>query len=915
MYRRLSTFSRKWSIRSLSLLAGSGLLIVGLLLNLTSAAHAASPAFVQTKNTSVGSSKTASVALSSTTSGNLIAVYLDWNSTANVTITDNKGNTYTSAGSAVKFGSALNASSQVFYAKNIAGGATTVTATFAANTGIDLYVQEYSGLDKTNPLDKSTGTRGNSNAPNSGSVTTTNAQDLLFGAGATMSSSMTPGSGYTARSTALGNMIEDKNVTATGMYSATTGLGATAQWVMHIVAFKAASTADTTAPSVPAGLSASATSSTQINLTWSAATDNVGVTGYKVYRNGAQITTTTGTSYQDTTLTPSTAYTYTVSAYDAAGNNSAQSAPVTATTLAPPDTAAPSVPANVQAVATSSSQVSVSWDAATDNVGVASYKLYRNGNVIATVTNGTTYTDSNLTANTAYTYTVAAMDAAGNTSPQSTPVAVTTLSDTTAPSAPANLSASATSSTQINLTWSAATDDTGVAGYKVSRDGVEIATVTSETAYQDAALTPSTAYTYTVTAYDAAGNVSAPSQPATGTTQAPPDTTAPSAPTNLVATAASSSQINLSWSAATDDRGVTAYKVSRGGTEIATTPTTTYNDTGLSANTAYTYTVTAVDAAGNVSAASNSASATTNPAQQVLTNRPAQAAVVMYGDGGSTSRASTYAHPGGLAAAGRTNYSDQVFKDISAAGGTELIYLDPIINNSYGRYHDMLINASECGPAVPLWPGNPQANQYGYLNDFRVGGVLQSKLECVLEKMVSENPQMGGWFIDDTGSRSWFPNFNWSTWGSTNQQAYRNGAIAITQTVRNVANRHGLMFIVNGTWTAGSLSSSGGGYPDMNQSGNALADGGFVEHHDASELSFWKSYACSPQWATQSPVTRGTAFMWAVTTTDADRDAYANSNCFAFVNNQPTANYDYVDPWGTFHPTGLPTQVGGPVTF
>ena len=66
-----------------------------------------------------------------------------------------------------------------------------------------------------------------------------------------------------------------------------------------------------------------------------------------------------------------------------------------------------------------------------------------------------------------------------------------------------------------------------------------------------------------------------------------------------------------------------------------------------------------------------------------------------------------------------------------------------------------------------------------YLNDFRVGSVLQSKLECVLEKMVAENPHMAGFFADDLGSRSWYPGFSWDTWGTTNQQSYRAGAIAL----------------------------------------------------------------------------------------------------------------------------------------
>ena len=64
--------------------------------------------------------------------------------------------------------------------------------------------------------------------------------------------------------------------------------------------------------------------------------------------------------------------------------------------------------------------------------------------------------------------------------------------------------------------------------------------------------------------------------------------------------------------------------------------------------------------------------------------------------------------------------------------------------------------------------------------------------------MVSENPQTGGWFADDVGSRSWYPGIDWQTWGSANQRAYRAGAIRLTETFRKVADRHGLVFLVNG---------------------------------------------------------------------------------------------------------------------
>ena len=93
---------------------------------------------------------------------------------------------------------------------------------------------------------------------------------------------------------------------------------------------------DTSSPTAPTNLTATAASSSQVNLSWTAATDNVGVTGYRVTRNGSMIATITGTTYSDTGLAPQTTYTYSVAAFDAAGNISAASAPASATTPAGP---------------------------------------------------------------------------------------------------------------------------------------------------------------------------------------------------------------------------------------------------------------------------------------------------------------------------------------------------------------------------------------------------------------------------------------------------------------------------------------------------------------------------------------------------------------------------------------------------
>ena len=515
---------------------------------------------------------------------------------------------------------------------------------------------------------------------------------------------------------------------------------------------------DTTAPSTPTGLTATAVSSSQINLSWNASTDNVGVTGYRIYRNGTQIGTTAGTSYSNTGLSPSTAYTYTVSAYDAAGNASAQSSSAPATTQAATgDTTPPSVPTGLTATAVSSSQINLSWNASTDNVGVTGYRIYRNGTQIGAATTNS-YSDTGLSANTTYSYTVSAYDAAGNTSSQSSSASATTqssgggtftmgltsiapsdnsgdgnyliaykttlpqsgtvqslsfyvtsasgqlrlgiydatgsgggpgalvaqtaaftpttgwntqpvtsqvtlpagtywlaynpssnslgfktdfngngsntylssysfgtlpnsypsgqytsantwsfyatLSPASAPPAPtATISAnpaSITSGQSSTLTWSS-TDATSCTGTGFTPSGTS----------GSQAVSPTSNTTYYITCTGGGGT--SPAASATVTVTPAADTTPPSVPTGLTATAVSSSQINLSWNASTDNVGVTGYRIYRNGTQIGAATTNSYSDTGLSANTTYSYTVSAYDAAGNTSSQSSSASATTLP--------------------------------------------------------------------------------------------------------------------------------------------------------------------------------------------------------------------------------------------------------------------------------------------------------------
>ena len=183
--------------------------------------------------------------------------------------------------------------------------------------------------------------------------------------------------------------------------------------------------------------------------------------------------------------------------------------------------------------------------------------------------------------------------------------------DTTAPTAP-TLAASGTTQTTTNLSWSGATDNVAVTGYDVYQ-GATLLGSTASTTYAVSSLTASTVYTFSVKAKDAAGNVSASSNTVDVTTLAAPvgDTTAPSTPLNLAASATTQTTTTLSWSASTDNVAVTGYDIYQGATLLGNVASTSANITGLVASTTYTFTVKAKDAAGNTSASSNSVSVTT----------------------------------------------------------------------------------------------------------------------------------------------------------------------------------------------------------------------------------------------------------------------------------------------------------------
>ena len=272
---------------------------------------------------------------------------------------------------------------------------------------------------------------------------------------------------------------------------------------------------DAVMPSAPGSLTATQTS-TKVQLGWTAATDNVGVSAYDVYRNGAYLATLSSavSGYADKTAVVGTGYTYRVNARDLAGNTAGATVSVAG---GGGDTSAPTAPATLTATALSKTSISLSWPAASDNVGVTSYTLSRNGIPIAAVGASTTsYADSGLTPGTSYTYFVVASDAAGNLSQASPTATAITNTDTSPPTVPGSPTATSVTSNAVALAWTASTDDVGVSRYDVLRDGAMVGSSTG-TSFTDGNVAGGTTYSYVIRAYDAAGNFAA-SAPSSVTT-------------------------------------------------------------------------------------------------------------------------------------------------------------------------------------------------------------------------------------------------------------------------------------------------------------------------------------------------------------------------------------------------------------
>jgi chitodextrinase len=289
-------------------------------------------------------------------------------------------------------------------------------------------------------------------------------------------------------------------------------------------------------PSVPQDLAATADSQTEIRLTWTASTDDVGVTGYRIFRGSVEIGTDADTVYLDTGLQPSTTYTYHVSAFDVDGNDSMWSAPASAQTNDPPPSSTPGISiSDVIVTEGDAGMRSATFDVTLSSAPTLPVTVsYATGDGTATAAGDDYVPTSGTLAFNGSTAAQIQVMVQGDIAVESNETFVVDLSNPTnaafvksrgvstilnddtgdeeAPSAPTSLAATDVSDTRIRLSWTASTDNVGVAGYRIYRDGAAIAT-TAEVSYEDTGLSPLTVYAYRVSAYDAAGNESPQSGP------------------------------------------------------------------------------------------------------------------------------------------------------------------------------------------------------------------------------------------------------------------------------------------------------------------------------------------------------------------------------------------------------------------
>jgi predicted phage tail protein len=452
-------------------------------------------------------------------------------------------------------------------------------------------------------------------------------------------------------------------------------------------------------PSAPQSLSASADNS-QVVLTWTAPSSNGGaaISAYKVYRGmssgGEVLLITVGNilTYTNTGLTNGQVYYYKVSAVNSVGegplSNEASATPVVPVTV-------PSAPQSLYA-SSGNAQVILTWSAPSSNGGAAitAYKVYRSTvsggeNLLTTLGNTLTYTDTGITNGQIYYYKVSAVSSVGE-GPQSNEASAI---PATAPSYPQGLSASA-GNAQVVLTWSAPSSNGGssISGYKVymgTNSGGETLFITlgNVLTYTNTGLTNGQTYYYKVSAFNSVGEGTFSNEAI-----AIPATT-PSAPQSSSASSGNA-QVVLSWSIPSSNGGasISGYKIYRGTSSggeallITLGNVLTYTNTGLTNGQVYYYKVSAVNSVGE-GPLSNEASATP-VAPATVPSAPQN----LIATAGNTQVVLTWSVPSSNGGASVTAY--KVYRGTSSGGetllttlGNVLIYTNTGLTNGQVYYY------------------------------------------------------------------------------------------------------------------------------------------------------------------------------------------------------------------------------------
>jgi hypothetical protein len=448
------------------------------------------------------------------TGGDLIVLFASSHFGETFTPSDNFGNTWISIAGPTTTSLGFDLDSQIWYAPHpIVGPGHTITMNLSQSLSLVMSVFVVTGSNTSSPIDAISliGSDNGTQSVNviSPSVTTVGTNDLLIGfskvsAGATFQ----PGTGFTQQAAASSNFLDAESgvAGAPGTYAATFTIDSAQTWQSAVVAVS--------------------NNPNKTSLSWTASTEMGGtISKYLVERcNGTgcssfvQVGTTTITSYNDTGLTASTSYSYRVRAQDTNGIDGPYSTVVTVTT----PSVIPSLPGNLTAMSPSNTAIDLSWIASTESGGtISDYLVERCLGASCTnfvqigTSSGTTYLDNGLTTGSTYNYRVRAIDAASNVGPYSNLASATAATpDTQPPTAPSNLTAIPASPSQINLAWTASTDNVGVTGYYIERcqgAGCTLffrVAVSPGTTYSDTGLGASTTYEYRVRATDAAGNLS-----------------------------------------------------------------------------------------------------------------------------------------------------------------------------------------------------------------------------------------------------------------------------------------------------------------------------------------------------------------------------------------------------------------------